>query len=392
MKSCHSRKRPLACALLGFALACHGAWSQTPRLKAGPLVYIVSQVPARVELDGQTIGEAPLLLNLSGLRQAQVFIISDSGEDSFALDIDPSVSAIAYYRPDFKPFSGMLSVRGAAPGSSLSIDGSAPAAIEADPVRLVAGAHVFAIYAPGLATIRGDVVIENHKMHIFNAKQIPGHPLVLSPPPPEGTLVKLLDAKGSTQCSFPYGGTFLLPAGEAAFAIDAPSYPQGIALKADPSKGAAPSPLPSGTGTVVIPSLPRDAKVLVDGKDAEIRGDSIELARGAHTIAIELPGRLPSMEFVFIESGDSVRLSGATGSSRMPETPSALKKRRALAATFLISGLAVSAGGFILNTDGIAVALTQDYSSYEILKFAGLGTIGVGAALAGVSFAFSIRP
>jgi hypothetical protein len=387
-----SRGWRLALILIAIASFSQGAWSQTPRLKAGPLVYIVSQVPARVELDGQTIGEAPLLLNLSGLRQAQVLIISDTGEDSFALDIDPSVSAIAYYRPDFKPFTGMLSVRDAVPGSSLSVDGGAAVAIDPNPVRLTVGPHSFIIHAPLFASIRGEVIIENHKMHVFNAKQIPGHPLVLSPPPPEGTVVKLLDAKGLVAASFPYGGIFLFPAGEASFAIDAPTYPPGVALKADPSKGAVPSPLPSGTGTIILPRLPKGAKVLVDGKDAEIRGESVELARGVHTILIELPDHLPSMQFISVESGSTVRLSGTLGSSRMPLTPSTLKKRKALIATFMVSGIAVAAGGYILNTNEIAIALSPDYSTYSAIKYIGLGTLGVGAALFGVSFAFPLRP
>jgi hypothetical protein len=351
-----SRRLRLGLLFLALASVCQGAWSQPTRL-----------------------------------RQAQVFIVSDSGEDSFALDIDPSVSAIAYYRPDFKPFSGMLSVRGAAPGSSLSIDGGESAAIGPNPVRLTAGPHSFTIHAPGFASIRGDAVIENHKMHVFSAKQAPGHPLVLSPAPPGGTFVKLLDAKGSVTVSFPYGGLYLFPAGEASFAIDAPDYPPGLALKADPSKGAASSPLPSGKGVLVLADLPKDAIVLVDGVKAEIKGDSVEVARGVHTVLIELPDRLPSREFVSVESGDKVSLSGILGSSRMPLKPSVLKKRKNLMAAFMISGLAVAAGGYILTIDEIAMAITPDYATYSALKYAGLGTLGVGAALFGVSFAFPFR-
>ncbi len=301
----------LAAALFLAAVSAPAA-AQGAKLKAGPLVYVVCQVPARVELDGQTVGDAPILLNLSGLKQAQVLITTDSGEDGFTLEVDPAQGAIAYYRPVFRPFTGFLVVRGAAPASTISVDGAKAVPLGAEPLRLRTGTHSFRIDCPGKASIVDAVKIEKRAMAAFQAKQVQGFALALTPPPPALSRVSALGPGGSVIASFAYGEGFLLPSGPASFSLSVPGFPREFAFKADPAKGAVPSPLGSGKGLVAIQGLPAGAKVLVDGKPAAVEGGKLSLDPGLRRIDIEVGGLIVYSEAVYAESGHTASIPYAS--------------------------------------------------------------------------------
>ncbi len=295
-------------AALFLAAVSTTASAQGAKLKAGPLVYVVSQVPARVELDGQTVGDAPILLNLSGLKQAQVLISTDSGEDGFTLEVDPSQGAIAYYRPVFRPFTGFLAVRGAAPASTISVDGAKAVPLGAEPLRLRTGTHSFRIDCPGKASIVDAMRIEKRAMAAYQAKQVPGFALALSPPPPALSRVSALGPGGSVIASFAYGEGFLLPGGPASFSLSVPGFPKEFAFMAAPAKGAVPSPLGSGAGSVSVGDLPAGARVLVDGKPASVEGGKIVLDAGLRRIDIEANGRIVISESVYVQAGRAIEL------------------------------------------------------------------------------------
>jgi hypothetical protein len=313
---------PLLAAMLALASpACVAQALAQPvkptLIRSGYLIYILSQVPARVEIDGQTAGEAPMLLNLSGLKSAKVRILSDTAEDSLSVEVDQSQGAIGYYKPDYKAFSGLLFVKGAVPGSALAVDGRPAAPIAAAGIRLAAGGRSLRIDAPGMATILAEATLERDKETVISIKQVPGHPLALDPAPPAGSMVEIPEAPGRPKASFAYGDGFLLPAGKIPMILSAPGFSGTYALEADPAAGKIPSPLPNGKGAIALPpKLPKGTKIIVDGVETDAAAGSVAVDRGAHTVALKNGDSLPFIEYVFVESGQTVTLSAAPSGIR----------------------------------------------------------------------------
>jgi hypothetical protein len=388
---------PLLAAMLSLAspacLAQAAAQPLKPTLiRSGYLIYIMSQVPARVEIDGQTAGEAPMLLNLSGLKSAKVRILSDSAEDSLSVEVDQSQSAIGYYKPDYKAFSGVLIVRGAVPGSVLSVDDRPAAPIVAAGIRLATGGRSLRIDAPGMATLLLEATLERDKETVVSVKQVPGRALVLDPAPPAGTRVEVPGSPGRPKVSFAYGEAFLLPAGKSSLVLSAPGFPGTYPLEADPSAGAVPSPLPAGKGAIALPrSLPKGTAIIVDGAETDAKARTVAVDRGPHTVALKNGDSLPFIEFVFVESGQTVALGAAPSGIRLPESAGSAKARNASFWTFLGSGLATAVVGLVLNADEVAAGMSPDYGTYSTIKYASLGVVGLGAALMGSSLFFTER-
>jgi hypothetical protein len=344
-------------------------------LSTGSMVYVLAGEPYRVLIDGRLIGNAPrLVADLPG-GSHRLSVESDSLVYRRILNVDPSRSVLTRVAPAMRPYSGTLVVETHGVAAEVAVDGIrlgvSPLRIE----RIASGAYTLTVDAAGHARVDRSVVVPRDGIATVDVQLEPGHRLVLEPSPSPDARVEVSDAGSQNTRAFRFADLPLLPAGVQTFRVTAEGL-EPFEFSVDPAQTAAE---PVGfspkrlEGSIRFTGLPKRGIMTVNGKkvDAASPTGLLMVAPGVASVGVEAPGFSPSMQITFVGAGQTVDL-------KIESLRDVGAVTKVAGWSTLASGVALSAGGILLNLDSIAVGATSTYSNYVAWKYSTLAAAGVG--------------
>ena len=347
------------------------AWA---RIDASRLLYLTCPVRAEARLDGVLRGTTPLLLELEPGEHGLEVSIRDAvfrrtlivQSDSGGLDRLEAV---------LEPYVGSLRIACDEPDALLSVDGSSPVPITPLPLTIREGEHRVRVAAPGRIAFSSFILVPRDRLVKLRVDLERGFPLRFAAPPPVGSTLAVLDTFGQPLRTIDLPSVELLGAGTGRFRLNLPS---GYSTDFSWDPQAADAAEPSCSGRLLLENLPAGSRLELDGLPAEA-GDRFAvftLAPGFHRLKIQKRGFMTVVLFCEIHPGRDTRPRLAF----IEDKALAQAGRNAIGLPIMVSGGVLALGGFVLNQDTSAMALSSDYEGYKILKYIGLGALGAGLA------------
>jgi hypothetical protein len=349
--------------------------SQTwPRIETARLLYLTCAVRAEVRLDGVLAGTTPILLELEpGERRLE--LSTREGVFRRRIGVLPASGELSRLEAVLEPYKGSLRIACEESGALLSVDGLPSVALPSAPLPLAEGEHQVEVTAPGRITFHSPIRISRDATVDLRVELAKGFPLRFANPPPRGSVLVILSADGKSLRSIDPGAAELLPAGMARFRLRLPSG-YGADFSWDPAGAEAAAPPYSGR--LLLENLPAGVSVEIDGLAAAApdADASYTLVPGFHSLRIRRTGYMAIAFLCEIKPGEDTKPKLAF----IEDRAFVQARKNALGLPFVISGGVLAAGGFVLNQDSSAIALSSDYESYKLWKYLGLGVFGVGLA------------
>lgn len=368
--------------------------AETPVAVHSRLLFVTCPVLAEVWIDGESRGQTPVVLDLpAGIHVLKV--VAGDLVDLKALSCDGGGSApqalgeaMSRYEASLHPRYARLSLKANLEGASVTMDGLSVGQVgktaKALP-GLIPGRHELVATADGMAELRVSVTLDPDSSSSLVLAFEKGYPLVFSPALPSGTVIEVLGPDGMPSSTYLPGSGRLFPAGSLALRLRCPGL-EAFLMEGDPASG---QPFRSG-GTLAIGKLPKGTLVELDGAPIEPSGlhGNLDVPLGFHILVFRTPGMYPA--FVYCPVGPGSVIQANPVFTANPAI--AAENARKLALPLILSGLAIMGGGYYVNLDDTAIGLSTDYESYKLVKYLGLGAMGLGLAGSALGLVFVLTP
>ncbi len=361
-------------------------------LETGPLLFIQPTEACTVYLDGDELGESPLLISDISMDNNTLQLL---GEHSFVeteIRFNPEMSDVCYYSPSLENYYGYLSISTNQKNTDLFIDNIPYDYTPGEQIRLKTGKHV--VRMEDDCCFPKEEVVEIPKLDkvevVFNLPRavkinINRQFLFL-----ENTTISFVSEETGEVVLYSEQDEILLYSGEwkgyitnqlfsdVEFLVIVEEEPVDIILD-----------LHFFQPQIKLVGLQKGSSVFLSDEDVtdQIADMTLPVPVGKNRISILRDNYLPITNDFLVEGDQILDINLEYESDPAYEKG----KRLTTGIVLLASGLSILATGLILNNDNVILDRMPDYESYRTMKYATLGAGGAGLAMAitGAVFSFT---
>ncbi|MBN2510468.1 MAG: hypothetical protein JXB03_09330 [Spirochaetales bacterium] len=368
-------------------------YSQHPSdvLVTGPMLFIQPAEPCEVYLDGTLIGTAPLFIQSVTRWNATIQLKGPRRYAEAAVQFNPDLRTVTRFTPELVPYYGIVDIQISEPDARITVNGSP---LEG-PLKFkqTEGSCIITAEKDGFFTVEQNIEVVRLQTTAVSLNLKPAVPVSFSPEPPEGCHISLKNLTDGTviELAAPIEDQLFLSSGRWETHITHNAF-EPILAEFSVSNEAVLVPLNIRfyQPGIRLSALKKNSIVYLNGAVIETDPVSgvIPASAGINQIEILAKGYLSIRKEINLTGNEVADLP--LEYTRDPVFQKARNTRTGI--ILMSSGLALLAGGLVLNSDAVLVPASGDYDTYSMMKYATLGIAGTGAAavLAGSGFALPL--
>ena len=354
-------------------------------LETGPFLFIPAPGRCEIYIDDEVRGIAPLLITdlAAGLHRLEARSATRVGRRSFIVKED--IDAVTSFEPVMEPYTGTLIVTSSPGNMDILLNGEKAGVTPVSISGIRTGTCTVVLQQEGYLPVEETVQISWEKETSLAITMIEAYRVTFAPPLPGNTYISVTDEAGQpfdTGKDHP-GEGLILPVGTWNITISGETFhpvTRNITVTdSDLVLGLEPDPY---YGDIFLSGLDRTSTVFLDGIDVteQIMEGCIRIPAGFHSVSIETKSYMPFLQEFFLGKDENLSIVP----DMLKDAVYVRKRKEGMGIPVIISGLAIAAGGYILNMDSLAMGMTDTYEEYVTLKYSTLGALGTGLLLSSI--------